>query len=184
MKLISLNKFTSFLILLSFLLPLKAEEEIDIWSKKEKNQNIETPQNQDKKSDQKLNFELINKPKKNEIEIENEISLSEQDKKIFGIYDPAENDFDLNMWSKSSAENVRSSFARIKKIKLSSASLKLFENTIFSYAYPPADMDDKEFTDLKINWLIENKRIDLVEKFLKQNETFHNKKKNYSIHSR
>ena len=38
-------------------------------------------------------------------------------------------------------------------------------------------MDDKEFTELKINWLIENKRIDLVEKFLKQNETFHNKKK-------
>ena len=36
MKLISLNKFTSFLILLSFLLPLKAEEEIDIWSKKRK----------------------------------------------------------------------------------------------------------------------------------------------------
>ena len=84
------------------------------------------------------------------------------------------------MWSQSSAENVRSSFARIKKINLSNASMELFENTIFSYAYPPADMDDKEFTELKINWLIENKRIDLVEKFLKQNETFHNKK-SYSI---
>ncbi len=177
MKLISLNKFTSFLILLSFLLPLKAEEEIDIWSKKEKNQNIEQTQNQNKKSEQKLNFELINKPKKNEIEIQSEISLSEKDEKLFGIYDPAENDFDLNMWSQSSAENVRSSFARIKKINLSNASMELFENTIFSYAYPPADMDDKEFTELKINWLIENKRIDLVEKFLKQNETFHNKKK-------
>ena len=68
------------------------------------------------------------------------------------------------MWSQSSAENVRSSFARIK-INLSNASMELFENTIFFYAYPPADMDDKEFTELKINWLIENKRIDLVEKF-------------------
>ena len=63
MKLISLNKFTSFLILLSFLLPLKAEEEIDIWSKKEKNQNIEQIQNQNKKSEQKLNFGFINKLK-------------------------------------------------------------------------------------------------------------------------
>ena len=177
MKLISLNKFTSFLILLTLLLPLKAEEEIDIWSKKEKKQNIEQTQNQNKKSEQKLNFELINKPKKNEIEIQSEISLSEKDEKLFGIYDPAENDFDLNMWSQSSAENVRSSFARIKKINLSNVSLQLFENTIFSYAYPPTDMDDKEFTELKINWLIENKRIDLVERFLKQNETFHNKKK-------
>ena len=97
-------------------MPLKAEEEIDIWSKKEKNQNIEQIQNQNKKSEQKLNFEAINKPKKNEIEIQSEISLSEKDEKLFGIYDPAENDFDLNMWSQSSAENVRSSFARIKKL--------------------------------------------------------------------
>ena len=97
-------------------MPLKAEEEIDIWSKKKKNQNIEQIQNQNKKSEQKLNFELINKPKKNEIEIQSEISLSEKDEKLFGIYDPAENDFDLNMWSQSSAENVRSSFARIKKL--------------------------------------------------------------------
>ena len=80
------------------------------------------------------------------------------------------------MWSQSSAENVRSSFMRIKKINLSNASMELFENTIFSYAYPPADMDDKEFTELKINWLIENKRIDLVEKFLNKMKLFITKK--------
>ena len=97
--------------------------------------------------------------------------------KIFGIYDPAENDFDLNMWSQTEAEDVRSSFKRINKIKLSNTATKLFENTILSFAYPPKSMDEKEFVNLKINWMIENKRIDLIEKFLKQNNTFHNKKK-------
>ena len=59
--------------------------------------------------------------------------------------------------------------------------MELFEDTIFSYIYPPADMDDKEFTKLKKLIDDENKRIDLVEKFLKQNETFHNKKKLFNM---
>ena len=36
-------------------------------------------------------------------------------------------------------------------------------------------MDEKEFIDLKINWLIENDRIDLLESFLKQNKKFDSK---------
>tara|TARA_Y100001936_G_scaffold152105_1_gene148364 strand:- start:328 stop:1737 length:1410 start_codon:yes stop_codon:yes gene_type:complete len=66
---------------------------------------------------------------------------------------------------------------RINKIKLSNTATKLFESTILSIAYPPKGMEEKEFLDLKIGWLIENKRIDLIEKFLKQNQTFPNKKK-------
>jgi hypothetical protein len=33
-------------------------------------------------------------------------------------------------------------------------------------------MTEKEFVDLKINWLIKNDRSDLIESFLKQNEEF------------
>ncbi len=177
MKLISLNRYTSFLILLFFLMPIRAEEEIDIWSKKEKKQNSDQIQVKTKDNENKLNFEIINKAKKNEIEINDKILESDQARKIFGIYDPAKNNFDLNMWSKSTPENIRSSFARINKIDLSNTALKLFENTIFSYAYPPQGMNDEEFIDLKINWLIENKRTSLIEELLEQNETFHNKKK-------
>ena len=177
MKLISLNRYTSFLILLFFLMPIRAEEEIDIWSKKEKKQNSDQIQVKTKDNENKLNFEIINKQKKNEIEINDKILESDEARKIFGIYDPAKNNFDLNMWSKSTPENIRSSFARINKINLSNTALKLFENTIFSYAYPPQGMNDEEFIDLKINWLIENKRTSLLEELLEQNETFHNKKK-------
>ena len=35
----------------------------------------------------------------------------------------------------------------------------------------------KKFTSLKVNWLIENNRSDLIEDFLKQNEKFENKSK-------
>ena len=36
---------------------------------------------------------------------------------------------------------------------------------------------DKEFVDLKINWLIDNDRADLIESFLKQNDNDENLRK-------
>ena len=37
--------------------------------------------------------------------------------KVFGIYDPAENDFNLNMWSSTKAEDIKASLKRIRKNK-------------------------------------------------------------------
>ena len=113
---------------------------------------------------------------KNEITIENEIVDDLKDREIFGVYDPQENDFNLTMWTETEADDVRSSFKRINKINLSNTATKLFENTILSFAYPPKGMDQKEFINLKINWLTENKKIDLIEKSLKHNNNFPNKK--------
>ena len=41
-------------------------------------------------------------------------------------------------------------------------------------------MTDEEFVDLKINWLINNDRVDLIESFLKQNEQFSSKSRNWN----
>ena len=81
------------------------------------------------------------------------------------------------MWTSTSAEDVRASLKRIKKIKLSKTSNEILENILLSYSFPPQGMAEKEFTSLKINWLIENNRSELIENFLKQNENFHNKDK-------
>ena len=176
MKLKSLNRYISLLILIISFVPLHAEEEIDIWNKEKKEVSH---------SDQKIkNNDAVSTPEtiisnqiNNSIEIEDEISTNSKNLKIFGIYDPAENDFELNMWSATDAEDIRSSISRINKIKLSNTASKLFENTILSFAYPPKGMDEKEFVNLKIDWMIENRKEDLIEKFLKQNNTFPNKKK-------
>ena len=177
MKLSSLNKYIGLLILLISYQSLHSEEEIDIWNKEIK-KNSTIVETETKTSTQTINSEIFKKSKtNNKIKIEDEILESSENAKIFGIYDPAENNFDLNMWSQTEAENVRSSIKRIKKIRLSNTATKLFENTILSFAYPPKGMDEKEFVNLKIDWMIENKKIELIEKFLKQNTTFPNKKK-------
>ena len=81
------------------------------------------------------------------------------------------------MWSTTNADDVRSSIKRLKKIKLSKTSNEILENILLSFSYPPNGMQDKEFVELKINWLIENNRLDLIENFLKQNKEFDGKKK-------
>ena len=177
MKLKSLNKYLSFFVIFYSSQILFADDQIDIWSKTKKDKpkdSLERTNNIDANNNTQItNTAILN----NNIQIESEISEETKNIKIFGIFDPADNDFDLNMWSQTDADNVRSSMKRINKIKLSNTATKLFESTILSIASPPKGMEEKEFLDLKIGWLIENKRIDLIEKFLKQNQTFPNKKK-------
>ena len=176
MKLRSLNKFISLIILTLSFSKIIAEEQIDIWNKEKKNSieqsttsSIDTIQTTPKT----VEIEKIN----NNIEIKDGLPVSSNGPNIFGIYDPAENNFDLNMWSSTKAEDIRSSLKRIKKINLSKTSSEILENVLLSFSYPPPGMQDKEFVNLKINWLIDNERTDLIQNFLKQNEEFHGKSK-------
>ena len=50
-------------------------------------------------------------------------------------------------------------------------------NTIMTYSYLPKGMSDNDFLDLKINWLIKNDKVELLENFLNKNENFKGKKK-------
>ena len=117
MKLKSLNKYISYLTFFLLVLPLYAEEEIDIWNK-EKKQKSEIIEIEKDNSNSTLNSETIKASQiNNNIQIENEILENSKDTNLFGIYDPADNDFDLNMWSKTKAEDVRLSIKRILEIK-------------------------------------------------------------------
>ena len=97
--------------------------------------------------------------------------------KVFGIYDPADYNFNLNMWSTTKAEDVKSSIKRLEKIKLSKTSSDIFENILLSFSYPPEGMTNSEFVKLKLNWMINNNRSDLIENFLSQNDEFDEKSK-------
>ena len=178
MKLKSFNLYCLLIIFL-FSTPLKSEDEIDIWKKSntEEKQSTQINKKIKKEETQKLNFDSIKTIELNQkIEITDE-SLKEnsQEAKVFGIYDPADNDFDLNMWSSTKAEDIKSSLKRLEKIKLSKTADEILERILMSFAYSPRGMKEDEFTDLKINWLIKNQRTDLIENFVKQNKEFKSK---------
>ena len=160
--------------------PLIGEEEIDIWKNKKK-QNLNEEDQQTLIQDQERFPQKIEKEKdkdvNNVIKIENN-SIEENKKvEIFGVYDPAEYNFNLNMWSATSAEDIRSTISRLKKIKLSNTSNEILENILLSFSFPPDGMETSEFAKIKIDWLIENNRTELIENFLKQNKDFNGKKK-------
>ena len=179
MKLKSSSYLYCLLILFLYFTPLKSEEKIDIWNKKDKKQSTEKKKKIDEKESQVLNLDSINTIELNQkIKVEDG-SINENFKptKVFGIYDPAENDFNLNMWSSTEGEDVKASLKRIEKIKLSKTANQILERILLSFSYAPKGMDEDEFANLKVNWLIKNKRLDLIESFLKQNDEFKSKSK-------
>ena len=172
MKLRSFKSILSLIILFWATSSLVADEKIDIWK--------------DKKNQASENKELNLKDKENKIQIGNQLTIKpnekitvenskldiSNEKKVFGVYDPEDNNFNLNMWSATNAEDIRASLKRINKKNLSKTSSEILENILLSFSYPPEGMSDKEFVNLKLDWLINNNRTDLIENFLIQNKEF------------
>ena len=178
MKLLNLNKKLFFLLILfiSFT-PLLSEDSVDIWKK----ENLKINEKIDKsisantnKSESKIK---INSELPKEISI-NSGSLNINNNLIYGIFDPEENNLTIDMWVNSEGTRVKDTIERINKIKLSSFAEEVLINTLYTVAkLPGQNMTDEEFINYKFNWLIKNKKDDLIASFLNRNNKFPNKKK-------
>ena len=180
MKLSNLNKYFYFFIYLFIsVTPLKTEEAIDIWKKKSNNGTTEEkPITSDKLNIKDTNLKKVLSKKIIQENTINSSDVLEETKSLFGIYDPEENNFKLNMWSNTDGKEIRKIFSRIDKIKLSSVAEEIFIKTIMTHSFSPkSNLSEEEFLELKINWLIKNKKDALLEKFLNTNKEFKNKKK-------
>ena len=175
MKLKSFKNFFSLLIVFFYLTPLNSEEKIDIWKNK-KNTEVNNETNSEIDPN-KTEAQKIQGISNQDIKIEDSIIDTSEENKVFGVYDPSDYNFDLNMWTTTKADDVRASLKRIKKIQLSKTSNEILENVLLSFSYPPTGMQEKEFVNLKLDWLIENNRLNLIEEFLKQNKEFSGKKR-------
>ncbi len=174
-----LRSFKTAIILLFYLLTFSfvhSEEKIDIWKNDNTNKNLEKKKSNPNQIENNLKSTLKIKTNSNVTIEEGEINKKDE-AKVFGVYDPGKFNFDLNMWSSTDSDDVKASLKRIKKIKLSSTSNEILENVLLSISYPPKGMSEKDFAELKVNWIIENDRSDLIENFLKQNKEFDGKKR-------
>ena len=179
MRLLDLNKVIIILFFgLFFFQSSYSDDAVDIWKKNSQDKSINSKNSQpDKKiNENKIDFKKINSNFKN-IEIDNTLSKSTLEVKLYGIFDPDQNNFDLNMWASSESKEIKKTLLRISKLNLSKTAENILINTLFSYSYLPKGMSDEEFLEIKIGWLIKNKKDDLLENFLNKNPEFHNKKK-------
>jgi len=175
-----LKNFNYLISLLVFFLSssLWSEEKIDIWKNNTNNNNIENSNSSKKEIQETDNTKASNVIKSSEkIEIQEGSEIEAEERNVFGIFQPADYNFDLNMWSNTKAEDLRSSLKRLNKINLSKSSQEILEIVLFSFSYPPQGMTEEEFVNLKIDWLIKNDKIELIENFLNQNQEFASKDK-------
>ena len=179
-KLLNSNKnFINFIFIgLLIFQNINAEEKsVDIWNNPKINNTEKNNIEEELEKKPKIDISKINKNKKEQIQI-SESQNQEDNIKLIGLYDPGQNDLSLEMWMRTNGELIKDSLKRIEKIKLSKFSEEIFINTILTYSYSPQkNLSNEEFLKLKINWLIKNNKIEIIENFLNKNFEFDGKSK-------
>ena len=174
MKLSDLSKLFLFLIFFFNFGKSFAENEVDIWknnSSKKQGEKVE-------EKEEKIQSPLINKNNVTTSNIIEEQTSSENNSTLlYGIWDPDKYNFELSMWSNTDGKNIQKTISRINKLNLSETAENILMNTLFSYSYAPKNLSEKEFLEIKTNWLIKNKKDALIEQFLTKNNDFPNKTK-------
>ena len=177
-KLLNLSSKFLFLLIFLFFFHFNASgiESADIW-KKDSNKEIQNTEKKNLPEKPKIDYSKENK-NLDEIKINDSFSNTEDPVKLSGLYDPEKNDLNLNMWSNTNGEEIEKIFKRIEKVQLSSFSEKIFIETILTYSYPAkANLTEEKFLKLKIDWLIKNNKLNLIEEFLNANLEFSGKSK-------
>jgi len=103
--------------------------------------------------------------------IEEDQTLISKEIKIVGLYDPAKNGLNINMWSKSNGDQILNIFNRINKINLSEDATEILDILLLTNAYyPETNITKEKFLEIKSNWLIKNSNLQLIEDYLLNNQ--------------
>jgi hypothetical protein len=172
LRLLNKKYLSIILFYLLFGLPAQSAEPIDIWNIEEKTpKNIDGLNNNKKKDVTQNSIYKMQSQKDNQLNIEEDQNLILDNIKIVGLYDPAENGLDINMWSKSNGDQILNIFKRINKMNLSKDASEILDILLLTNAhYPEINISKDQFLELKSNWLIKNSNFRLIEKYLLKNQ--------------
>ena len=173
-----LNKIYLFSFLIFFFnFHLLAEEKpVDIWNINQNNLEKEISKSQIKieenNNDEEEKIDIFNfQSETNSDQIELEKNLSSRDIKIIGLYDPEDYGLDINMWTNSNGDQLKSIFSKLDKIQLSEDAKEIMNISLLTNAYnPKLNITEKEFLDYKSDWLIKNSDLVLIEEYLIKNQ--------------
>ncbi len=177
----SLSKKYFFLIFLFLLIcNSNAEDEpVDIWNvDKNKIQSNDLNINLNKKTNTSIItesestiFNMQSDKKISSIDLDED--LNSYNIKIFGLYDPEENSLDIDMWSNSDGDQLKTIFKKIEKINLSKDAADIMKISMLTNAHiPQKNISEKDFLEFKSQWLIKNSDLDLIEEYLIKNQIF------------
>tara|TARA_B100000886_G_scaffold186313_1_gene127860 strand:+ start:152 stop:1924 length:1773 start_codon:yes stop_codon:yes gene_type:complete len=182
MKISKLLNKKFFLIIVSLLIALNSfadENPVDIWNieKKKAEDNLKT--NSISSGNEKVKI-INNETSIYNMQFQKETDLIKLEQnslkeeiKIIGLYDPEDYGLNLNMWTNSDGDQLRTIFSKIDKLKLSRDASEILNISLLTNAYQPnKNMTEKEFLKIKSDWLIKNSDLKLIEEYLIKNQIF------------
>ena len=165
----SLNNFIFFLSLfLFFEISISySNEPVDIWDIKKIDSEIA------KEEIGKNNVNIIS----SNIESENNnqtISsfdiIGKQEMQLIGLYDPQENNLNIDMWMNTDGDQIKSIIKKINTLNLSVDASEIFKVALLTNSYlPNMNIKGQEFISFKQEFLIKNKDLELIKIFLEKN---------------
>ena len=173
LKLLNKKNLSIIFLLLVFGFGSQAQEPVDIWNVESKQKIEEITVNEDLEKQQVKQNDIyqMQSKKKDEFNIEEDQTLNSKKIEITGLYDPAENGLDINMWSKSNGDQILNILKRINKIDLSKDAIEILDILLLTNAYyPETNITKKQFLEIKSNWLIKNSNFELIEDYLSKNQ--------------
>ena len=156
---------------------LRAEEEpVDIWDLERKEENNLETSNSENSDLEDPTIEIKEVDSLNSSNIINSDFLDQNKINIAGLYDPADNELNIDMWSNSNGEEIKIIINKLKKIDLSNDAKNILDIALLTNSYfPKKNITEKEFIQLKLDYLIENNNKNLIKKYLiKNEENIHN----------
>ena len=151
----------------------QSQEAVDIWKiEEEKNiKNSDVTKSTKEKNVLQNSIYKMQSQKNDDPNIEEDQTLVSNTIKIVGLYDPAENGLDINMWSKSNGDQILNIFKRINKIDLSKDASEILNILLLTNAhYPEINISKDQFLEIKTNWFIKNSNLQLIEDYLLKNQ--------------
>ena len=165
----SLNNFIFFLSLfLFFEISISySNEPVDIWDIKKIDSEIA------KEEIRKNNVNIIS----SNIESENNnqtISsfdiIGKQEMQLIGLYDPQENNLNIDMWMNTDGDQIKSIIKKINTLNLSVDASEILKVALLTNSYlPNLNIEGQEFISFKQDFLIKNKDLELIKIFLEKN---------------
>ena len=151
------------------------EKPVDIWNIDEekikdssnKEINLEISEKEENKNESDI-YNMQSQKKLNDIKVD--IELDSKEVKIIGLYDPEDYGLSIDMWSNSNGDQLKNLFSNLLKLDLSEDAAELMNISLLTNAYYPKNITEKEFLNIKSNWLIKNNNLKLIEEYLIKNQ--------------
>jgi len=173
LKLLNKKHLSIVLFFLLFGFSTQSQEPVDIWGTENKKpkEDINLTENLEEGNSKQNTIYEMQSNKTNQINVVEDQTLISKEIEIVGLYDPAKNGLDINMWKNSNGNQILKIIKNVNNINLSNDASEILDILLLTNSYYPDENISKEqFLKIKSEWLMKGSNFKLIEQYLLSNQ--------------